>query len=263
MKILVMKFGGASVESTQSFDRVASIIQKKSMEYDGIVVVVSAMLKMTDHLINLAYKVHPEPPQREYDMLISVGERVSTSLLAMALNLKGIKAISFTGSQSGIITSLEHTSARIIDVRPVRLWEHLQNKEVVIVAGFQGVSEKKDITTLGRGGSDTSAVALAIALNAERVEFYKDVEGIYDKDPHLSKNAQLKENLTYDEALSINTFKKFILHPRSLLLAKKNNIPLNVLSFKNNSSPGTLVSDNLSIKQTQKFFENELASVNM
>lgn len=255
MRILVMKFGGASVSSTKSFERVAKIIEKRALEYDALLVVVSAMGNMTDHLIQLALEVHENPPQREYDMLISVGERVSISLLAMALDLRGIKAVSFTGSQSGIITSSEHTSAKIIDVRPIRLWEHLEKGHVVIVAGFQGVSLHKEITTLGRGGSDTSAVALAVALGAEKVEFYKDVAGIYDKDPKCFKDAVLKNNLTYEDALALNLGRSPILHPRCIHLAQKNQILLNILSFKNSSLPGTLVSDNIMVKPGLKFFE--------
>jgi len=255
MKILIMKFGGASVSDTKAFDRVANIVKNRTSEYDALVVVVSAMGNMTNHLIGLAEQVHPNPPQREYDMLISVGERVSVSLLAMALHHKGVEAISFTGSQSGILTSSEHTSARIIDVRPVRLWEHLQMGKVVIVAGFQGVSFEKEITTLGRGGSDTSAVALAVALDAEKVEFYKDVAGIYSEDPKLNPNATLKKHLTYSDALALNLNANPILHPRCIELAKKNSLPLSILSFKNSSLPGTLVENRPPTKRPAKFFE--------
>lgn len=250
-----MKFGGASVAESSGFHEVASIIENRSKEYDACVAVVSAMGNMTDLLIDLAKSIHPEPPQREYDMLISVGERVSIALLAMALKLRGIEAVSFTGSQSGILTNNDHTAAKIIDVKPIRLWPHLEKKQIAIVAGFQGVNELKDITTLGRGGSDTSAVALAVALGAEKVEFFKDVDGIYDKDPKKYSGALLQSHLNYEQALSLMHEKRAILHPRCLKLAQKNNLPLNVLSFKNISSSGTLVNDPLRERGVQKIYE--------
>lgn len=261
MKTVVLKFGGASVEKTDFFDRVAQIIQKKTIQYDAVVVVVSAMGKMTDQLIELAQEVHPNPPQREFDMLISVGERVSVSLLAMALDKRDVSAISFTGSQSGIITTSDHGYAKIVDVRPYRIVEALKKKQVVLVAGFQGVSLDKDITTLGRGGSDTSAVALAVGLEAERVEFYKDVLGIYNKDPHKYKNAILKNNLTYKEALDLNLGLNPILHPRSIELAQKNNLTLNILSFKNSTNPGTLIRAEKLKNNAGKIFEGSASSI--
>ncbi len=250
-----MKFGGASVSTTSSFARVAEIIKKEAVYYDACVVVVSAMANMTDTLIEMAKEVHPDPLQREYDMLISVGERVSISLLAMALQIRGMEAVSFTGSQSGIITNSCHGRAQIIDVRPFRLWPHLEKGVITIVAGFQGVSETKEITTLGRGGSDTSAVALAVALGAESVNFYKDVDGIYDQDPKINLKAVLQKKLTYQQTLNLATDKDFILHPRCITLAQKNNLPLNVLSFKNCSLPGTLVSDSSNKKTYQRSYE--------
>src|SRR3990167_4091169 len=169
MAALIMKFGGAAVETAQQFDQIASLILKKEKEYASIVAVVSAMGGMTDQLETLARQVHPNPPKREMDMLVSVGERVSIALLAMALAMVVCGddprlAISFTGSQSGIITTNDHSDARILAVHPVRLIPHLRAKKVVIVAGFQGMSKEKEITTLGRGGSDTTAVALGVAL---------------------------------------------------------------------------------------------------
>lgn len=251
-----MKFGGASVSDIEGFKRVAQIIERRSQDYDACVVVVSAMANMTDSLIEMAKEIHSDPPQREYDMLISVGERVSISLLAMALHVRGIRAVSFTGSQSGIITSKKHTLARIIDVRPNRLWDHLKKGEIAIVAGFQGVNESKDITTLGRGGSDTSAVALGVALEAERVEFYKDVDGVYNVDPKKNLHASLQKHLTYEEALKLMSDKNFILHPRCISLAQKNNLIINVLSFNNCSSPGTLVSNITSKRCNEKIYED-------
>ena len=186
-----MKFGGASVATTASFAHIADLILEKKRVYRRVVVVVSAMGNTTDQLITLAKEVNVNPPKREYDMLVSVGERISISLLAMALAAKNHQAYSFTGSQSGIITCGRHTDARIIDVRPHRLIPVLESGSVAIVAGFQGVSMNGEITTLGRGGSDTSAVALGIALGAEKVLFFKDVGGVFEKDPKRRSSGRL------------------------------------------------------------------------
>ncbi len=227
-----MKFGGASVASPEQFAQIAAIILKRSEEYARIAVVVSAMGNTTDQLLELARKVHANPPRREQDMLVSVGERISISLLAMALSLVGKEAISFTGSQSGIITSSVHTDAKIVDVRPRRILAELSQGKVVIVAGFQGVSKEGEITTLGRGGSDTSAVALAVALKADKVEFYKDVDGVCDEDPKKNPEALVFDQLSYEEALAIVAQGAKILHSRCIRLAAKNGLPLHVLSFK-------------------------------
>lgn len=237
MKTLVMKFGGASVATPQQFSHIADIILERMQEYARIVVVVSAMGKTTDQLIALAKEVHADPPRREYDMLVSVGERISISLLAMALAKKNQEATSFTGSQSGIITSDTHSDAKILDVKPHRVVSCLEAGKVAIVAGFQGVSVKGEITTLGRGGSDTSAVALGVAFNA-KVEFYKDVPGICSADPKKCSAATLLPKLTYAEALDIMKKGSQALHPRSIILAAKNSLPLHVLSFNKNDPEG-------------------------
>ncbi len=231
MTTLIMKFGGASVSSPQSFAHVADIIMARQKEYANIVVVVSAMRGATDQLLQLAKEVHPCPPRRELDMLVSVGERISISLLAMALSLKGIGAISFTGSQSGIITTPDHTEARIITIKPARILAQLAEGKIVIVAGFQGVSRSGEITTLGRGGSDTSAVAIGVALNAAKIEFFKDVDGIYSADPKLEEHARHYPFLQYNEALEIIEKGAKILHSRAVKLAEKNSLLLEVLSF--------------------------------
>jgi aspartate kinase len=228
---LVLKFGGAAVATPESFSHVAEIILARKKTHPRIVIVVSAMGDTTDQLIALAKRVHPNPPKREYDMLVTVGERVSISLLAMALAAKGQEAVSFTGSQSGIITTSCHSDAKIIDVRPQRLQKSLDEGRLVIVAGFQGVSQDKEITTLGRGGSDTTAVALGVALKASRVEFYKDVRGIYDEDPEEHPEAHFCPSLNYEEALDILDKGCGVLHRRSLLLAWRNQLPLWVTSF--------------------------------
>ncbi|MFA6119221.1 MAG: aspartate kinase [Parachlamydiales bacterium] len=262
MSCLILKFGGASVATPRSFLKVADIIIERSKEYKQIVVVVSAMGKTTDKLLSLARKVSDNPAKREQDMLVSVGERISMALLAMALQKKGKKSISFTGSQSGIITCSNHSEAKIIDVKPNRIIEALNNDNIVIVAGFQGVSREKEITTLGRGGSDSSAVALAIALGTNEVEFYKDVLGIYDSDPKKNKNANFLYSLTYEKALDIIIKDNHpILHPRCIKLALDNNILLIIRSFKNfkkniNKKIFTIIGKDSLKKATKVVYEN-------
>ncbi len=251
-----MKFGGAALSLPERFQEVATLVLEKKKIYDQIVIVVSAMGKMTDELIALAKKVHPSPPKREYDMMITVGERISMSLMAMALSLKGCEAVSFTGSQSGIITCCNHSEAKILDIRPKRILENLSQGKVVIVAGFQGVSSKGEITTLGRGGSDTSAVALGVAIGADLIEFYKDVKGIYEADPKACPNAHHFLELDYDKALEIVRGGAKVLHERSLLLAKANGMPLYVRSFLSEEG-GTRIASKENVK-TEKIFEEEV-----
>lgn len=262
MKTLIMKFGGAAVATPDHFSRIAKIILARKKHYHRIVIVVSAMGKTTDQLIALAKQVHPNPPQREYDMLVSTGERISISLLAMALAALEQEAVSFTGSQSGIITCPNHTDARIIEVRPHRLKTPLEQGKVVIIAGFQGVSRLGEITTLGRGGSDTTAVALAVALQAEHVEFYKDVQGIYDEDPMKNPNANLLPTLTYDEALQITLKGAKILSSRSLQLAQKNKLPLYIHTFHEPFPCGTFITDLTAVRPNQPMYEEEFAKLN-
>lgn len=240
-KPLVMKFGGASVATTESFLKIAEIIIQRSLLHKKIVVVISAMGNTTDQLLELARQVHPNPPTREQDMLVSVGERISIALLAMALARLGKEAVSFTGSQSGVITCENHSEARIVDIKPKRLVDALNQGKVAIVAGFQGMSRKGEITTLGRGGSDTSAVALAASLGASKVEFYKDVPGIFDKDPKKDPSAKVLPQLDYSEALQLARGGAKVLHARSIELAEKNGIELSVLSFQNPTGAGTIV----------------------
>ncbi len=255
MRTLIMKFGGSSVSCPQQFSRVADLILKKKLDFDRVVVVASAMANMTDQLIELGHSVHSNPPQRELDMLISIGERVTISLLSMALQAKGGRAISFTGSQSGIITTNEHNQAKILDVRPYRLIRFLDLGYIVIVAGFQGVSLEKEITTLGRGGSDTSAVALGVSLGAEKVEFFKDVQGIYERDPKLYPKAKLLDRLTYQEALNYVDPDHAVLDPRCIRLAELNSLPLSVRSFKGASKKGTEIAKGLRLNLKKKTYE--------
>lgn len=244
-KIVVQKYGGAAIASPAHFAQVADIILSRKNEKKKIVVVVSAMGNTTDELIALAKKVNPSPPQRELDMLITAGERISIALLAMALNAKGCEAVSFTGSQSGIITTADHSNAKIIDVQPYRLLPPLKDEKIVIVAGFQGVSLHKEITSLGRGGSDTTAVALGAALEAESVEFFKDVEGVFDCDPKHHSNASIIPQMEYSQARILIESGAKVLSARSVRLAEKNALPLKVFSFHSNKTsmfPGTLIS---------------------
>ncbi len=259
-KTVVMKFGGASLATPAHFDLIAQRIAERSQSNDCIVAVVSAMGKTTDDLISLALSVNPTPPQREYDMLLSVGERISMSLLAMALSKRGKHAISLTGSQSGIITCSQHTEAKIVDVKPHRITRVLEKGSIAIVAGFQGVSKEGEITTLGRGGSDTTAVALAIALEAYQVEFYKDVPGFFSMDPKLSPEAELLKTLSYEHALQIVSRGGKILHSRALLMAERHNMPLKVLPFdKELGIEGSLICRNNTLPQNVmiKSYENK------
>ena len=260
MKRIIMKFGGAALHSAENFSEIADLIFQRISSYQEVIVVVSAMGDMTDELLSLAKKIHNDPPKREQDMLISVGERISMALLAMALKKIGIDAISFTGSQAGIITTCDHANARIKEVRPMRLLAPLKEGKVVIVAGFQGVSETNEITTLGRGGSDTTAVALAIALEAVKVEFFKDVPGIFSEDPKIVPSAQFFPHLSYDKALEISSHSGGVLSSRCLALARKNQITLHVLPFDKKESGekiGTYIQatcSNIAQKQ-KKIFE--------
>lgn len=260
-----MKFGGAAVAAPEHFARIASIILERRREYKRIAVVVSAMGNTTDQLISLAKKVNSNPPRREYDMLVSVGERISISLLAMALANHDHNAVSFTGSQSGIITCGNHADARIVDVKPHRLLPVLDSDSIVIVAGFQGVSRKGEITTLGRGGSDTSAVALAVALGASKVEFYKDVPGIFNEDPKINPHAQLLANLSYEKAMHIVQQGAQVLQWRSVNLASKNGMELHVRSFHDSDlkkPSGTIIARIHGNRPHQPLYEEELTHDN-
>lgn len=257
MNTLVMKFGGAATASPDHFAHLADLIICRRVYFPKIVVVVSAMHGSTNQLIDLAHQVNTNPPQRELDMLVSVGERISMSLLAMALCAKNQPAISFTGSQSGIVTCSKHTNAQIIDVKPSRIHSNLEEGKIVIVAGFQGVSKEKEITTLGRGGSDTSAVALAISLQASHVEFYKDVPGFFSQDPKLFKEAECFKNMDYELALMIANQGAKVLHPRAIALAAKNGLPLHVRSFISSykDHPGTMIRTDRKRKELPLFEE--------
>lgn len=243
----------------EHFSMIADLIKSRLNHYKRIAIVVSAMGDTTNQLIALAKQVNPNPPRREYDMLVTVGERISISLLAMALAAKDQPAVSFTGSQSGIITCGRHTDARIVDVRPHRILPILDKGNIAIVAGFQGVSQKGEITTLGRGGSDTTAVALGIALGAEKVEFYKDVPGIFAEDPKHNPDAPFFERMTYDDAWKLTSGGAKVLHSRCILLAGKNGLPLHVRSFKEGGSSsysGTIIEETCRLRAGSAIYED-------
>lgn len=248
MGIVVQKYGGSSVADATSIKRVAQRIVATRKAGHDVVVVVSAMGDTTDDLMDLANAVSPLPPGRELDMLLTAGERISMALLAMAIGNLGQDARSFTGSQAGVITDSEHGRAKIIDVTPGRIESALAEGSIAIVAGFQGVSQTtKDITTLGRGGSDTTAVALATALNADVCEIYSDVDGIFTADPRIVPNARQIPKISYEEMLEMAANGAKILHLRCVEYARRNNMPIHVRSSFSNKE-GTWVVDAESIK---------------
>jgi len=229
-RLIVQKYGGTSVANLQRIKNVAKrIISYKRKGFD-IVVVVSALGDTTDRLIRLAHRINAHPSEREMDMLISTGEQASCSLLAMAIHNFGYEAISFTGGQVGIITDSAHTKAKILKVDAERIREELKKGKIIIVAGFQGISRKRDITTLGRGGSDLTAVALSHTLKAEICEIYTDVEGIYTTDPRIVPKARKLQSITYDEMLEMASLGAQVMQARSIELAKKFNVPIYVRS---------------------------------
>ncbi|MEN3301436.1 aspartate kinase [Pseudonocardia sp.] len=245
MALVVQKYGGSSVESADRIKKVAERIVRTRKEGHDVVVVVSAMGDTTDELTDLAQQVSPAPPAREMDMLLTAGERISNALVAMAIHSLGAEARSFTGSQAGMLTTSKHGDARIVEVNPYRLREALAEGHIVLVAGFQGMSEdSKDITTLGRGGSDTTAVALAAALEADVCEIYTDVDGIFSADPRIVPKAQHLDTVTYEEMLELAACGAKVLHLRAVEYARRYNVPLRVRSSYNDK-PGTLVSGSI------------------
>jgi aspartate kinase len=225
-RIVVQKYGGSSVADPQRLKEVAILIQAKRDSGKRLCVVVSAMGQTTNELLSKAKEVSSAPSRRELDMLLSCGERASMALLAMALDALGVPSISFTGSQSGIMTNDQHSSARILEVRPYRVQDELEKDKVVIIAGYQGVSYKKEITTLGRGGSDTTAVAMAAALNAEACEIYSDVDGVYSADPKVVPQAVALSSLGYDEMLALSKGGARVLNAQAVAYARDKNISL-------------------------------------
>ena len=251
MALIVQKYGGTSVADAGKIKSVARRIAAVRDKGDQIVVVVSAMGDTTDRLIELALRITDHPDVREFDALLSTGELISNTLLAMALHSMGYKAISLSGAQAGIRTDTAHSRARIMKVEAKRVAEELKRGNIVIVAGFQGISEGEDITTLGRGGSDITAVALAASLEAEACQIYTDVEGVYTADPRLVSEARLLAEIGYEEMLELATYGAKVVHPRAVELGELHNIPILVASsFAQN--PGTLIHGGVSMEVRNK-----------
>ena len=242
MSLIVQKFGGSSVANAERVMNVASIVTDTYAKGNDVVVVVSAQGDTTDDLIEKANEINPKASRREKDMLLAAGEQISISLLAMAIEKLGYHAVSLLGWQAGFNTTSAHTSARIRKVEPDRIKKELDKKNIVIVAGFQGISKYGDITTLGRGGSDTSAVAIAAAMHADLCQIFTDVEGVYTADPRNVKNAKKLQEISYDELLELATLGAQVLNNRSVEMAKKYNIELEVLSSMTKAS-GTIVKE--------------------
>ena len=242
MSLIVQKFGGSSVANAERVMNVASIVTDTYAKGNDVVVVVSAQGDTTDDLIEKANEINPKASRREKDMLLAAGEQISISLLAMAIEKLGYHAVSLLGWQAGFNTTSAHTSARIRKVEPDRIKKELDKKNIVIVAGFQGISKYGDITTLGRGGSDTSAVAIAAAMHADLCQIFTDVEGVYTADPRKVKNAKKLQEISYDEMLELATLGAQVLNNRSVEMAKKYNIELEVLSSMTKAS-GTIVKE--------------------
>lgn len=231
MSLIVQKFGGSSVADAESIKRVAKRIVATRKAGNDVVVAVSAMGDTTDELLDLAHEVSPLPDPRELDMLLTTGERISMALLAMAIKSMGVEALSFTGSQAGMITDAQHGAARIVDVTPVRVREALDQGAIAIVAGFQGFNrDSRDITTLGRGGSDTTAVALAAALEADVCEIYTDVDGVFTADPRVVKKARKIDRVTAEEMLELAASGAKVLHIRAVEFARRHGVTMHVRS---------------------------------
>ncbi|MCX5657264.1 MAG: aspartate kinase [Candidatus Omnitrophica bacterium] len=241
-KLIVQKYGGSSVANPERIKNVAKRIVSYKKKGYNLVVVVSALGDTTDELIELAHQITNDPPEREMDMLLSTGEQVSCALLAMAIEKLGCEAISFTGIQVGILTDSTHTKARIINISNERVIRELEKGKIVIVAGFQGVNLQQDITTLGRGGSDLSAVALAKVIGARLCEIYTDVDGIYTADPRIVPDARKIPRISYDEMLEMASLGAQVMQARSIEFAKKFKVPLCVRSSFNNKA-GTYITE--------------------
>jgi aspartate kinase len=248
MSLIVQKYGGSSVANPARIKKVAERVARYHKRGDSLVVVVSALGDTTDDLLALAAKITTQPSRRELDMLMSTGEQISVALLAMALHELRCEAISFTGGQVGIRTDSAHTRARILDISTQRLEDQLKKKRIVIVAGFQGMDPSNEITTLGRGGSDLTAVALAKALSADACEIYTDVEGIYTTDPRLVKNAVKIKTISYEEMLELASSGAQVMQSRSIEVAGKYDIPLHVRSSFSNKEGTWIVKEDKSME---------------
>lgn len=241
-KLIVKKFGGTSVANAERIEAVADIVLKTVNEGNKVAVVLSAMGKSTDDLIKLAKEINPEPNPREYDALLSTGEQVSVALLAMALLKRGIEGRSYTAYQLGIRTNDNHTQARILDVKVQNIQDEIKTGVVPVITGFQGMNDNGDITTLGRGGSDTTGVALAVALEADECQIYTDVDGVFTTDPRIYDKARLLEKITFEEMLELSSMGAKVLQLRAVEYASKYKMPIRVLSSFNDGK-GTLVEE--------------------
>ncbi|MBR5992130.1 MAG: aspartate kinase, partial [Clostridia bacterium] len=248
MALIVQKFGGTSVKDAPSINRVAGIVAETYSEGNDVIVVVSAQGDTTDDLIAKANEINPGHSRREHDMLVSAGEQISIALLAMALEKIGLPVISLLGWQAGFSTNSSYTAARIKKIDRERLQNELDQHKIVVVAGFQGLNKYDDITTLGRGGSDTSAVALAAALHADKCQIFTDVTGVYTADPRKVKGAVKLKEITYDEMLELASCGAQVLNNRSVEMAKKYNVELEVLSSMERE-PGTIVKENTKMEK--------------
>ena len=247
-KLIVKKFGGTSVANAERIEAVADIVQQTVNEGNKVTVVLSAMGNKTDELISLAKEISPEPNLREYDALVSTGEQVSVALLAMALLKRGIKGKSYTAYQLGIKTNSSHSRARILDVDVEEVKKEIEDGVVPVITGFQGMNELGDITTLGRGGSDTTGVALAVALKADECQIYTDVDGVFTTDPRVYDKAKLLKNVSFEEMLELSSMGAKVLQLRAVEYASKFNMPIRVLSsFK--PGEGTLVQEEKNIME--------------
>lgn len=255
MSLLVQKFGGSSVANLDRIRNVANKIKKFKMQGDDLIIVLSAMSGETDRLLNLAKDIDQFPNQREMDVLLSTGEQVTVALLSMMLNSMGIKAKSYTGAQVGIITNDVHTKAKIERVQEDKVRKDLEDGYVVVVAGFQGVTAGGEITTLGRGGSDTTAVALAAQFKADECQIYTDVDGVYTTDPRIEKKARKLDTITFEEMLELASLGSKVLQIRSVELAGKYNVPLRVLSsLIDEPGEGTLIT----FEEKEHYVESEI-----
>ena len=241
-KLLVQKFGGTSLEDANRIEVVADIIAKTISEGNKVAVVLSAMGEETDRLIDLAKSIHAEPNLREYDALVSTGEQISVALMAMALSKRNLKAKSYTAYQLGIKTNKTHGRARIVDVKVDKLKKQLKKGVIPVITGFQGLNDEGDITTLGRGGSDTTGVAIAVALQADECQIYTDVDGVFTTDPRICTKARLLDQISFDEMLELSSTGTKVLQLRAVEYASKHDMPIRVLSSFSESK-GTLVEE--------------------
>ncbi|TFH63765.1 aspartate kinase [Peribacillus frigoritolerans] len=248
MALIVQKFGGTSVGSVEKIKNVANRVIEEAEKGNEVVVVVSAMGKTTDQLVSMARDISGSPSKREMDMLLTTGEQVTISLLTMALIEEGHEAISYTGWQAGMQTESVHGNARILNIDATRIQAQLQEKKIVVVAGFQGSDANGEITTLGRGGSDTTAVAIAAALNADRCDIYTDVTGVFTTDPRYIKGARKLQSISYDEMLELANLGAGVLHPRAVEYAKNYQIPLEVRSSMERES-GTIIEEEATMEE--------------